>query len=268
MHLNQWNGVVAVHFVDEYILLCRVRSVEAFLHGTSEIVDFNGKPSFVMKHVFPAGYREVRFSDNTIRHDPVSGVKVMETTLLAYDIIQGLFRYTVQITTDSSSSELPPSMEVTLTDVYPLAPGLGDNGLFISIPSAHDALSPHNTTYSANFTPIRSSQQTNNADSPTASTPTHGRHLASRGFISAIATGPQGKRAIWMARKRTSTSREVLVWSQDPRLSSEKEMHRKLDGTLPAFEMPKRVVYRLESYDLRGARFCSIIVLLALIYYL
>jgi len=154
---------------------------------------------------------------------------------------------------DPLSPELLPSLDVILTDVYPLIPGLGDNGLYISIPNTNDALLPHNTTYSANFTPIRSSQHTNNTESPTASTPTHDRHLASRGFISAFATGPQGKRAVWIARKRTNTSREVLVWSQDPQVSREKESHRRLDGTLPAFEIPKTVVYRLESYDLRGA---------------
>ncbi|KAF5316691.1 hypothetical protein D9619_006500 [Psilocybe cf. subviscida] len=249
-----WNGVVAVHFIDEFILLSRVRSIEAFPHGISDFVDLNGKPPFVMKYAFHAGFREVRFSDNIVRHDPVSGVKIMETTLIAYDIIQGLFRYTVRITLDPLSSESVPSLEVTLTDVYPLAPGLGGNGLYISIPDTHVALSPRTTTYSANFTPIRSSQQTNNTESPTTSTPTHDRHYASRGYISAIATGPQGKRAIWIARKRTNTSREVLVWSQGPQLSQEKEMHRRLDGTLPAFEIPKIVVCRLESYDLRGAK--------------
>jgi len=66
-------------------------------------------------------------------------------------------------------------------------------------------------------------------------------NLSSRGFVSAMTLGPQGKRAVWIERMGRSTLREVLVWSALEAGSGE---HREIF-------IPRRVVYRLNSYDLR-----------------
>ncbi|KAG5641585.1 hypothetical protein DXG03_004684 [Asterophora parasitica] len=65
--------------------------------------------------------------------------------------------------------------------------------------------------------------------------------VSSRGFVSALALGAQGKRAVWVERRRGSTVREVLVWAQPPTREVEDE----------SITIPRHVVYRLESYDLR-----------------
>lgn len=66
-------------------------------------------------------------------------------------------------------------------------------------------------------------------------------HAASRGFVSAHCLGSQGKRAVWVERRRGSTVREVLVWGKDAEDSEEVTGH--MDGS---------IIYAVGSYDLRG----------------
>lgn len=66
-----------------------------------------------------------------------------------------------------------------------------------------------------------------------------------RGFVSTLALGPQGKRAIWIERRRGSTVREVHVWWLREENASNSELRN--------IDIPRCAIYSLASYDLRGA---------------
>lgn len=208
-------------------------------------------------------YREVSFSQNTISQHPISETETYETSLFAYDVIQGLFHYIVRVQASvSHANELPPLLEVVLTGAYPLAPGLHSPSLYIPLAS-EDALvetPSKSVTYSANFTPSPSPTPTfshTHAHVPGSSSTirlTQGGQFndGSRGFLSTHAMGPQGKRGIWVERKRSSTLREIQVWSHNsPSFISSYKDQLSTNKTC-AIEIPRRVVYSLYSYDLRG----------------
>jgi len=191
-------------------------------------------------------FRDVSFSQATTSRNPLSGVETHELTAFAYDVIQGLFHYTVQIVIPPISSEMPPSLDVHLTGVYPLSVGLSSTNPFIGQPAisrpTSSALESSSTSHS--LTPTygqgrgTSNFRRNRSSQPEAS---------SRGFLSTHSLGLQGKRAVWVERKRSSTVREVQVWSRGKPLVD-------LDGPV---EIERKVVYSLESYDLRGECFSS-----------
>ena len=186
-------------------------------------------------------FRDVSFSQATTSCNPVSQAETHELTVFAYDVIQGLFHYTVQIVTPPISSEMPPSLDVHLTGVYPLSVGLASTNIFVGHPPISrltwSDLASSSTSHSPTLTFGQGGSDSNSRRNRSSQPDT-----GSRGFLSTHSLGLQGKRAVWVERKRSSTVREVQVWSRERPLVY-------LDGPV---EMERRVVYSLESYDLRG----------------
>lgn len=88
----------------------------------------------------------------------------------------------------------------------------------------------------------------------------------SRGFVSAMCLGPQGKRGMWAERDRGSTKRNVMVFNSSC-ISATQASHREIDadgemqdglvvanveGVSIVPTMDGRSVYEVVSYDLRG----------------
>jgi hypothetical protein len=74
-----------------------------------------------------------------------------------------------------------------------------------------------------------------------------GSEESSRGFVSALSVGPQGRRAVWIERKRSSSTSEVQVWNKEP-------PHQ--GGLAGPIVTKKRAVFSLNPNDLRGASTC------------
>ncbi|KAF8159905.1 hypothetical protein B0H34DRAFT_705310 [Crassisporium funariophilum] len=245
-----WNGIIAVHFMGPYILTFKARSLE--LHDYETLLDgrSSGEPTRQsLKQRFAMTFRDVSFSNCSHSRNLISQTITYETTIIAYDAIQGLFQYSVQLTFPTeaaSSSALPPSLEVTLIGVYPLS--TTHAGIFAVPPSNIFQTPPGSqlSTPSPTYTQpqyIGSSSQRHFSASDSSS----------RGFVSTGSLGLQGKRAIWVERKRSTTAREVHVWSREPPPPVGESAS---DGYFSGYqhvpvELGARVVYSVSSYDLR-----------------
>lgn len=239
-----------------YILIFKTRSIE--LHCFISLLHLNSSnpstwPS--LKHLFPMTFRDVSFSDCSHSHNPISETDTYATILFAYDVIQGLFQYVVQLTLSSEPSALPPFLQVTLVGIYPLVMAYSGRGM-AALPSMETTtmtLTNPTITYSTNFS--SSLNQAHLPGLPALHQSWNASEANTRGFVSTHAMGPQGKRAIWIERKRSSTVREVQVWSKEPSIAGG------LDPTSNSVSIPpeiaRRVVYSVNSYDLRGANVLS-----------
>ena len=79
-----------------------------------------------------------------------------------------------------------------------------------------------------------------------------GQVASSRGFVSAFHLGPQGKRAVWVERRRGSLEREVFVWAKG------EDAHEVVDEKLSRkgyIGLEGKVVFMQGSYDLRSDLF-------------
>ncbi|KAJ3515810.1 hypothetical protein NLJ89_g1533 [Agrocybe chaxingu] len=255
-----WNGVVSAQFMGPYILIFKTRSLELheytpFSDDAESSDELMSSSPMTLKESFAMTFRDVSFSHCSVTHNVATDTDVYETSLLAYDVIHGLFQYDVTLTVPTSA--LPPVLDVQLKGVYPLA--LGASNLFIPAPPRVEPLTtPFLITYSSNFSPSPtplsvSTQFLRNTHGSGVSTPTpltqFAAESASRGFVSAHRMGPQGKRAVWIERKRSSTAREVQVWSREP--PSATGNMSEVSGKPLAMEIERRVVFSLHSYDLR-----------------
>jgi hypothetical protein len=209
-----------------------------------------GPPSANFKHTFPSMvFRDAAFSQPTTTRNPVSEEETHEVTLFAYDVIQGLFHYTVRIKIPPISSEWLPSLDVHLIGVYPLSVGLANTDLFVGLLSrlprrrvtsiSELSNTPHSPTPTLGLGGNASNSRRDRGGQPDSN--------SSRGFLSSYSLGMQGKRAIWVERKRSSTVREVQVWSRENPLFD-------VDGPV---EIERQIIYSSESYDLRGKYFSS-----------
>jgi len=190
-------------------------------------------------------FQDASFSQPATTRGFISEEEKHEVTFFAYDVIQGLFHYTVRIMIPPISAEMLPSLDVHLIGVYPLWLGLPGTNLFVgalfrsphrrancSISELTNA--PHSPTMGGN---------TSNSSWDRGGQPDTG----SRSFLSAFSLGSQGKRAVWVQRKTSSTGREVQVWSRENPLFD-------MGGPV---EIERQVIYSSESYDLRGECFSS-----------
>lgn len=204
-----WNGVIAIRFVGEYLLLFKTRTLEVHRYSSPDHpgISSEGPPFAILKHTFSMTFRNVSFSQATMSRNPVSEAETHELTVFAYDVIQGLFHYTIRIVVPLST-EMPPSLDVHLTGVYPLSVGIASTNIFVG--QLPQEAMPSGT-------------------------------ISSRGFLSTHSLGLQGKRAVWVERKRSSTTREVHVWSREKSLVE-------MDGPV---QIERNIVYSSESYDLR-----------------
>ena len=124
-----------------------------------------------------------------------------------------------------------------------------------SQPSTPLTPAPTNTTYSANFTPSPSPTPLSAHMSARGSLRMQsGLDGGARGFLSTQAIGAQGRRGVWIERKRASTLREVQVWGQASPAALESYVRAPPPPgvTATAIEIPRRIVHSLQSFDLRG----------------
>ncbi|KAF8799248.1 hypothetical protein BYT27DRAFT_7202411 [Phlegmacium glaucopus] len=242
-----WNGIIAIHFMGSYMLIFKTRSIE--LHDFMSLLN-SSKPSTwpSLRHLFPMTFRDVSFSNCSHSRNHISETDTYTTTLFAYDVIQGLFQYVVQLTLSSELSTFPPSLQVTLIGIYPLVMAYtGRIAAPSSMESTTTTLTNPTITYPANFgSSLDHSHVIGLSSLPRSRNTSDGN---TRGFVSAHAMGPQGRRAIWIERKRSSVKREVQVWSQEP--SSTGDLDSASDGVSIPSEIERRVVYSVNSCDLR-----------------
>ena len=196
-------------------------------------------------------FRDVSFSDCSHSHNRISETDTYTTTLFAYDVIQGLFQYVVQLTLSSEPSALPPFLQVTLVGIYPFAMAYSGRGIAALPPMETTTMMLANPTITYSTDSSSSLNQAHLLGLPALHQLWNASEATTRGFVSTHAMGPQGRRAIWIERKRSSTVREVQVWSKEPSIAGG------LDPTSNSISIPaeiaRRVVYSVDSYDLRGA---------------
>ena len=150
----------------------------------------------VLRHKFPEmTYRGVSFSQPQIQvstSDDLRSVTTARVSLLAYDVLRGLFHYevTMQISASlfDSGSRIYDSNCSTAVDMD------------VKLVAAHkmaEALDPASLIAGTD-------------------TPTPRSASGARGFVSACVLGPQGRRGIWIERQRGSMDRTVFGFSGPP----------------------------------------------------
>ncbi|KAH9479815.1 hypothetical protein JR316_0008410 [Psilocybe cubensis] len=244
-----WDGVIGVCLLGSYILVHKTRS----LH----VRQYKDRCGSALKHKFTLSFKQVSFSASSKSTNKLSGTTVYEVSTFAYDVIQGLFQFNIKLTVPESFG-VPPSLDVQLTSVYPLA-----LGVIQPIASSQSAPHPSPSVSSPDFSPSPSFKHTHaTRASDTSSIVVHPANPAadtdyrSRGFLSTQCMGPQGKRGIWVERQRSGTVRDLQVWFREPsEPSSSAERALSEPSTaefpLPVMEIERRVIYTLQSYDLR-----------------
>lgn len=236
--LLQWNGINAVRFMGPYLLVARTRSIDLHHIQTAlqPTVSKTGMPS--MHHPFSmTTFKEFSLSDAVAKF-----VHAYEVAMLAYDVIQGLFRYKVELRLPQAQDQLGPRLAVTQVGLYPL-------GLPVHTSSASGPPTP---SYSPTETPTPTVSHTHFLQNLGHLAHGTSSGAVSRGFLSTFSIGAQGLRAIWVERRRGGVSREVQVWSRSPSqkvLPSPAWVYR---FGADCEEMEKKVVYTINSYDLRG----------------
>lgn len=204
----------------------RTRSVELypiprqFYSSAPRVLDWP-----IIKHHFPhTTFRDVSISALHITSQIIS--------ILAYDVLHGLFHYHVSI----------PHPDTSPSDIL---------GIDIKLVG----------TYSMSQPPPQAAPHTPRPASGTT-----------RGFVSACCIGREGKRGIWVERGRGSTRRGVVVFQvpsglvgSTRRQNETTERNENIDDGNPYLQVANetlgthtpaidgRVVYEIGSYDLRGA---------------
>ncbi|GLB43285.1 hypothetical protein LshimejAT787_1301860 [Lyophyllum shimeji] len=218
------NSVVASRIMGPYIVLFKSRSIEMHpidagsFHTLSTPKSHHGQ---VLKHHFASSsvtFRSLSSSDCVLTEEGLS------FTFFGYDFLQGILHFDVSVRFMHSLSG-DASLDVTCVGVYPMSGSINMEALF----------------------PLRSSEPTLAQSPLTGIFEPRSRlpdgNVNSRGFVSAMALGPQGRRAVWIERKGGSLVRDVLVWSRSLPGTGQ-------DGTGDVV-IPRHVVYSVKSYDLR-----------------
>ncbi|KAI0741664.1 hypothetical protein C8Q80DRAFT_147997 [Daedaleopsis nitida] len=206
-----WNGVVAATFLTHYhILVLKAHSLEIctlldspqlrmHTQGTSTGGDADSRyikgPALQMSaavhsHFFPnLTFRSVSFS-RPITHTPTPSNPHEDTdpttvslTFLAFDVLRGLFHCYVSII-------IPPSESLNTSAPHTMAPPID---VRVRLLSAHNMAVPVPPG-------IGHSQRS-------------GMSNGTRGFVSACALGPAGRRGAWVERRRGAVRRVVYGFS-------------------------------------------------------
>ncbi|KAF8056058.1 hypothetical protein FPV67DRAFT_1397803, partial [Lyophyllum atratum] len=234
------NGVVGSRIMGPYVVLFKSRSIELYplvAHRSQGRATSNSHQLQVLEHQFSTlTFRSLSSSDCVLTEGNLS------FSFLAYDFLQGMFQFNVSVSFISTLPDGHASLNVDCIGIYPMADNINMDALF-TLSSSASALS---------IASAAPAQLSNPTPAPADSIvrplhmgifgPTSGSasaNTSSRGFLSTMALGPQGKRAVWVERRRGSTLREVLVWNKVRGIGQ--------DGIL----IPGKVVYRIQSYDLR-----------------
>ncbi|KAG6918182.1 hypothetical protein DXG01_016167 [Tephrocybe rancida] len=230
------NTVISSRIMDPYVLVFKSRSIE--LHPLVMNSTPEPRPPAI-HHFFP--FESISFRDISIS-DYVVHQSCLTFSFLGYDFLRGVFRFEARIF--SGIGGAGPAFEVCCVGIYPLSDNFNRESLhlFLSPPrgdfsSDMDASGWQNPSLVPNLPPGLS-------DTVRTSIRRAELNASSRGFVSAMAIGPEGKRAVWVERRRDSTMREILVW--------QKKEDERIEGNEDWVVMPRHMVYRVESYDLRG----------------
>lgn len=197
----------------------------------------------VLRHEFPnSTFNAITFSSPQYTTSPTDtdteSTLAISLSFLAYDVSLGLFHFVIDIVIPPHGSIDGPSLVVQLKAVY---------SMDIQYPVT--AWSPPKRTC-ADFqgsTRIWSSQQAVNDN------------VESRRYISALALGPQGMRAVWLVRFRNTLVKEIVVSDLTGPAGSSGGEAISLDGVMidSGMELEGSTVYSAQSYDLRGKCFQS-----------
>jgi hypothetical protein len=232
--LKQWNGIVAAHLMGPFLIISKTRSLEVH-HFPSTMNPSVPAPPPARHYFAYRTIREVSFSQSK-RISNSTSREAYEITMLASDVIQGLFQFLVRIHIPKPSSPTHSpgtlNLEVELIGLYPLSLLIAPHPAGLHSPGSN---TPTPLTVHSQF---------------------FGRKgEVSRGFLSTFCLGPQGKRAIWVERARSSVSREVQVWDSSMRpMAPSRELQEQWHAHFgeDCMEMEKNVVHTVGSYDLRG----------------
>ncbi|KAH0582474.1 hypothetical protein H2248_010418 [Termitomyces sp. 'cryptogamus'] len=228
--------VVDVRIIETYVVVFKMRSIKIYplmfdMTSNKEASRCQCTVDYGVRDDFPITslcFRSVSISEFIVDQGIIS------FSFCGYDFLRGIFRFEARIfpsQVSNSRSEHGPFLDLNCVGIYPISDVIDKNHLQLlatrDLPStlhASDA-SSSNTNSTPNISPkVRSNMD----------------HISvganSRGFVSAMSLGPQGKRAVWVERRRSSTIREVFVWQK---------------GVEDEVVIPRQAVYRVESYDLK-----------------
>ncbi|TFK39490.1 hypothetical protein BDQ12DRAFT_712178 [Crucibulum laeve] len=231
-----WNGIISIRFAGPYLVLFKTRSLECY-HFIPLLNPDIPQLTSLKYHFVATTFRDVSFSNVTEASSLNSNVITFR--LIAFDVLLGLFQYSVKITIPTSPFSLPSSMDVSLVGVYAMANHIGGNPHAVPSIVNSRAEPPPSSPEVPSFTPTPTPSRSIRLSA-------FGLNPSARGFISTYSLGPQGKRAIWIERKRGSLDREVQVWGEN----LNDEVRGSGDG-VEGEDMGGHVVYNAVSYDLR-----------------
>ncbi|KAI0369106.1 hypothetical protein BV20DRAFT_410908 [Pilatotrama ljubarskyi] len=135
----------------------------------------------------------------------------VSTSFLAFDVLRGLFHFSIEVTLPSSPSRptTPTSSPHAFTHYAHDSPPQPPTPIDVHI----QLLSSHNMALPIAPPPIPTFDGT---PTPNSATPEHtgtfprsGFSQGTRGFVSACALGPTGKRGVWVERRRGAVRRVV-----------------------------------------------------------
>ena len=126
------------------------------------------------------------------------------------------------------SSEVPPSFDIRLTDRLPLDVSSSTSNSETTISPSHSPLHLQESDHSPTplSTPVPFNPLVNGIGQLHLAAHSHRLDRDSRGFVSTYKMGPQGKRAIWVVRKRSRSAREVQIWTKDPYPNHDRNVDR------------------------------------------
>ncbi|GJE99295.1 F-box protein [Phanerochaete sordida] len=230
-----WSGIIGVSLLTSHHVLCvTTRSIEVYTldfiedlqrpisptaqHNPLYLYNIGRRPAVAHKHAIPdATLRGVSFSQAQLRAD--GDVHRVSAGVLAYDVLRGLFHFSVALTLPASHAPQPYAH--TPLDVA------------CTLRGAH---------HMAQLVPL--------ADVvPGTAPPRGGFTPGSRGFISACALGARGVRGVWIERRRNNMGRTVFGFA----VANHRVARGSQDGAEePVAEIDGRCVYEGQnSVDLR-----------------
>ncbi|KAF5384599.1 hypothetical protein D9757_007456 [Collybiopsis confluens] len=237
---EMFTTVLALRCLDKCIFVFKTRSIELYPMPDS---DADPQPTLspsTLRHSFPSyNFREVRISDVEAEQCPAESYNRYTLALLASDVIQGLFHFTVNITVPYESFE-QSLLEVHLTAIHAMVnniplhghPGAGPGSTLTtrlwfsnSSESAHPNPSESSAPSSSSATPTPRSTSTMDELHPSPNFlrrlhDSHGVSTSGRltsSFVAAYAMGSQGMRAIWVERRRGDTMRRIVSCQLQPK---------------------------------------------------
>ncbi|KAJ8095026.1 hypothetical protein PM082_010244 [Marasmius tenuissimus] len=218
---EMYTTIHALKVIDPYLFVLKTRSVELHPLPQGLLLESCRTISFpVLRHQFRTyNFRAFYLTDIETREDSY----VLK--FLASDVIQGLFLFRA-IVTIPSDDQNDPTLTVETLYVYPMAPG---------IPVRRSGPSPDKAALVADAGPQE--RLVHNTG-----------HVRSPFFISACALGPQGKRGVWIERRRGVMDKNIVACRFTPE-TLQRDNADSEDPDLPIL-LAGQIVHTLRSYDL------------------